>query len=213
MSPLPNTPEGLVPTSVMTMTSSPAVQSSLSMSWPQRECVEALGHLTFQMSTQLLPPQPIVPPRAWTLAGATTQASVRSTAIVVRPNRILVLIARSSSGSAGRDALHRQLPDLLPHCRAHLGRVPVVHAVVDAGLRDLGHEFVRAAPGAHDAASRRARRAEGRRSATADLRREHRAERSRDDAVRARILGMHGRLDEREPARVARGRIVAVAAV
>jgi hypothetical protein len=39
----------------------------------------------------------------------------------------------SLSACRSREALHRELSDLLAHCRADNGRVAVVHTIVDAG--------------------------------------------------------------------------------
>ncbi len=85
-----------------------------------------------------------------------------------------------------------------------------MHAIVDARLRDLLREVADARPRADGAPRGRARRAEGGRGPGADVGLEHRAQGRRDDAVGARILGVHRRVDERRPARIPLGRAVAV---
>ena len=85
-----------------------------------------------------------------------------------------------------------------------------MHAVVDTRLRDLLREVADTGPRAHGTPDGRAGRAERGRGPGADLGLEHRPEGPRHDAVGARILGMHGGLDERRPARIPVGGAVAV---
>src|SRR5947207_116822 len=83
----------------------------------------------------------------------------------------------TASASRLGQPLHRQLADRLAHRGADLGRVAVVHPVVDAPDGDFLHEVVDAAPRAHRAAGGVAGGAELRHRTGAELGGQHGAER------------------------------------
>src|SRR6267142_7258237 len=114
--------------------------------------------------------------RASSVIGRSWSSVVMGALIVLqRPG----VVKRAVTASASRlgQPLHRQLADRLAHRGADLGRVAVVHPVVDTPDGDFLHEVVDAAPRAHRAAGGVAGGAELRHRTGAELGGQHGAER------------------------------------
>ena len=91
----------------------------------------------------------------------------------------------------------RQLADAPTHRHAHRGRVAVVHAVVDARVRDFLDQLAGVGPAPYGAFGAGARGLE--RRARADVGLQHGGHGRRQDAVRARVFRVQGRVDEGRP--------------
>src|SRR2546423_1186299 len=82
--------------------------------------------------------------------GESLRAAMRPESLAIDRSWSSVVVTASASRLG--QPLHRELADRLAHRGADLGRVAVVHPVVDAPDGDFLHEVVDAAPRAHRAA-------------------------------------------------------------
>src|SRR5215831_11186337 len=103
-----------------------------------------------------------------------------------------------------------QRADLLPHGDPDIRRVPVVHTVINARIRNFADKVVDPCPTTNRTRCRGAGGAQLRHRSRTDLALENRADGRRMNAVSARIFRVHRRIDKRRPRSISLGRVVAV---